>query len=317
MDTELKERLQGLAAEMPADPRMPVQVRRRVRLRRVRNATVTVAVAISLFVGGSIGIPAALRASGRPHPPVPGDNGGEWRGLWPQATRQEAEQAQACADSGDENCAWQLDPRATILRWLEAQGGSVKADFAVPVGITQSDTPGPYSIEVSGAYQPGFTFEVTIERLVREDHTGIWSVTDPTMSEASPMLMPWAQVRAFVTKFMEFRVKDIADADTFMSAEAKDAYDRHDGGLWLYSPSHEEHFVSFVVGDQVLQDVSTPDDFVIEVGIRSMSPGQDQPAEFRETLLVGPGVTADGKDLPYVVLSAARGGVLPTLSASP
>jgi hypothetical protein len=302
MDTKLRERLQELAGQMPVDPTMPTPVRRRVRFRRGTNATLAVTVIAALVAGGAIGIPAALRASGRTSGTVPAADGGDWRGRWPQATREEAEQAQACADSGDASCSWQLHPEETISRWAQAQfGAEAKVDFTVPPGLEDSDSPGPYTIQVSMAFRPSdFAVPVTIERLVRQDHTGIWSVTSPTLVEGSAI----RGATDFATKFMQFRVKDISGAETFLSAEAKDAYDQHKGGLWLYSPDPDQHYYGFIIG--TVAEGSAPQDFRIQVVIQEASP-----STFTETLVVGPGTSSHGHDLPFVILSAARVNELP------
>jgi hypothetical protein len=302
VDTDLKEKLQSLAGNMPVDPAIPRPVRRRIRLRRRANATLAVTVIAALVAGGAVGIPAALRAGEGTDQVLPG-GGEEWRGRWPQATREQAEQAQACADSGDANCIWQLDPTQTIYEWVQAQfePSDTKVSFTVPPGIQESDNPGPYTIEVVMMSPPSPSpVPVTIERLVRQDHTGIWSVTSPNRVEASAK----GEAINLVTKFIQFRVKDISGAETFLSAEAKDAYDRHDGDLWLYSPDPDQHYYGFIIAN--VAESSTPQGFRIQVVIQEASP-----SSFTETLVVGPGSSFDGHDLPFVILSASRLSELP------
>jgi hypothetical protein len=160
----------------------------RLRQRRQRNRRIATAVfAFVIAISGSFAAFEAFR----------GSNGsaairgtGPFYALWPELTLADAQQSQAAVDGGAG--AWRLDARTTTGRFVALTLGW--SDFAVtmPDG-TNLDGPGPVTLDVSTLAPPcpsplpgtegpmncGPQWEtVTLERLVRQDATGIWSVTD-------------------------------------------------------------------------------------------------------------------------------------------
>lgn len=113
------------------------------------------------------------------------DPGAPWRGLWPQTTRAEAETAQEAADEGGEGYTWQLEVEGFLVRFGLQHLGWDEVSFDDSLDISDRDESGPLTIFMTNCTPPGnATFctgdlaaQVTVERLLRRDHTGIWSVT--------------------------------------------------------------------------------------------------------------------------------------------
>ncbi len=160
--------------------------RRRARKTRV----LTIAFALMLAAGGLGGVFAAFGGGGRSEP-----RAGDWSAIWPQTTLGEAQAAQGRADSGDPAYAWQLDGETVLRRFavdklgwngftiLQVGGSSPDASGYNSVSdLSDPDASGPFRFITIGCDAPGPgvicpSATVTIERLLRPDRAGIWSVT--------------------------------------------------------------------------------------------------------------------------------------------
>jgi len=150
----------------------------------------TIGVALALAAGSLAG---ALVAFGGGRGAQPTDGG--WTGIWPQATLQDAEAAQAQADAGDPSYTWELDGNTVLRRFASDQLGWEGFSFLTITDGNGSDAPGynnesdllsrdasgPFRFITAGcdAPAPGVTCPsatVTIQRLLRPDRTGIWTV---------------------------------------------------------------------------------------------------------------------------------------------
>lgn len=197
--TDLEKRVKDLLEERSrdhvADPAMPRSVATRSRLRRTLVGTGAGVGVLAVIVLGA----AALRAFAPP--PEPGITPTPqpsptvvvepWRGIWPQATRDEGEAAQAAVDSGDPGSAWQLEAGEVAQRYAHQELGFGKVSFDESFDIAEEDSPGPFLIHVISceprdlvewppvcAEGRGMYSEITIERLLRPDRTGLWFVTE-------------------------------------------------------------------------------------------------------------------------------------------
>ena len=196
--TDLEGRVKALlderARDFPADPVMPRQVATRSRRRRaLLGAGAGLGVVAAIVLGA-----AALRAIAPPDDtanPTPSPSVSPsptaWRGIWPHATREEGEAAQTAAEAGEPGSAWQLDAGEVAQRYARKELGFDEVYFDESVDLADEDSPGPHTIHVISCEPrdtiewppvcgPGYTgtySEVTVERLLRADRTGIWSVT--------------------------------------------------------------------------------------------------------------------------------------------
>jgi hypothetical protein len=154
-----------------------------------------------------------------------------WRGIFPQATRAEGEEAQRRADAGDPTFTWQVDPDGDQARW---GAGDVVAmrfleerlgwnDYRLPSGGWSSEgyanlvfvrcEPGrensAYPFHCAPASGNAFTtILVRMERLVDPGAAGIWIVTRYAMLPAFEQATPPTEqeVRDLVTDFLEARI---------------------------------------------------------------------------------------------------------------
>lgn len=180
-----------IAPRVDALARVLDRVERRDRRRRLSAGIVALVIAAAglagpyfLFAGGARSRPSADR--------------GPWRGLWPQVSWAEAESAQEAADSNDPAFSWQVDAKSTIERFARDQLGWSEVRFESlsnteelapdigwvddPADLADASQVGPLRFLISACREPepGTLCEaayVTIERLLRRDETGIWSVT--------------------------------------------------------------------------------------------------------------------------------------------
>ena len=177
---------QRVSASHGAMEEMLLRGRRRARKTRV----LTIAFALTLAAGGLGGVFAAFGGGGSSEP-----RAGDWSAIWPQTTLGEAEAAQGRADSGDPAYAWQLDGETVLRRFaldklgwsgftiLQVGGTSSRASGYNSVSdLSNPDASGPFRFITIGCDAPGPgvicpSATVTIERLLRPDRAGIWSVT--------------------------------------------------------------------------------------------------------------------------------------------
>jgi hypothetical protein len=211
--TDLEGRLKALLEERSRDylvePDLPRGVATRSRRRRALVGTGAGLGALAAIVLGA----AALRAIAPPEtgtepsptlspPPVE-----TWRGIWPQSAREEAEAAQASADADDPKAIWQLNVVKVVHRYARSELGFTRVYFDGTVTIDEQFSPGPHAIHVSSCEPrdlaewppvcgPGWTgmySEITVERLLRADRSGIWFVTEAvpaTPVDAEPVGSP-------------------------------------------------------------------------------------------------------------------------------
>lgn len=196
------------ARRLSATPTAMEAMFRRGRRRAIRARVLTAALAL-LLAGGSLA--GVLLAFGGARGVQPGAGG--WTGIWPQATLADAQTAQTRADAGDRVYTWELDGRTVLgrfatnrLGWkgfafltitdgngLDAPGYNNEGDLA------NQDASGPLRFIIVGCDMPGPgvtcpSATVTIQRLLRQDRTGIWSVVkvedQGTASGAHPEASP-------------------------------------------------------------------------------------------------------------------------------
>lgn len=185
---ELKELLWERADEVELEPSIPPPVLRRARRRRAFNVTLAGGFAAIIAAAGFVGARSLDRdAPITPATPTPsiGPYNPQWGGIWPQATRTAAEQAQAEADAGNADFTWQLDSREVATRYVkDVVGWQPQAITAVS----------PFSVRGGGREQvilyscdpsrrnpcvdpDPSKVTLTLRRLLRSDETGLWFVT--------------------------------------------------------------------------------------------------------------------------------------------
>ena len=147
---------------------------------RVRIAVVALLVAAV----GSWGAFAALNGAGVVEHQAGGSNEA-FSALWPETSFAAAQQVQERVDAGDPEVQWRIDPVSVAFRY-----GQVVLGWSNPIaGLTVTDDPthtvtvslaGPdASCQGSECDSPGpqSIMTITLQRLVRSDEGGIWSVT--------------------------------------------------------------------------------------------------------------------------------------------
>ncbi|HEX2030344.1 MAG TPA: hypothetical protein VHL78_02935 [Actinomycetota bacterium] len=166
---------------------------------------------------------------------------GPWKGIWPQDSRDEAQQAQRAADEGDPRHAWQLDPDgdAVFVRYArEVLGWSDPQPLVIHIpegrdwvreSLVIRCPPGPHpdypKIDCGlPARRTYAAVNLTVERLVRRDADGIWIVTE---SEATSFHQPAPpsddEARTLVTQFAEARVRG-SGAQAYLSEDGRLEY---------------------------------------------------------------------------------------------
>lgn len=169
-------------------------------------------------------------------PPVPESASG-WRGLWPQTSRKEAQQAQVRADAAGSESSWQVDwnQEGTVAkRFLKEElgwDGSRESGVSYVPGdaeqaweaevvewylIRCADAPNPLYPDHPSMGDCAPTIDEThfeqvvvrAEQLIRPGRSGIWLVTgwedvEPYEQEGSPSE---AEARQLMTQFLEARL---------------------------------------------------------------------------------------------------------------
>jgi hypothetical protein len=177
---------QRVSGSQDAMEEMLLRGRRRARRTRV----VTIAFALILTAGSLAGVLAAF-GGGRSAQP----GAGGWAGIWPQATLQDAQAAQSRADAGDPAYVWELDGKTVLQRFAADQlgwngftileitdgSGADAPGYNNESDLSNPDASGPFRFITVGCDAPGPgvtcpSATVTIDRLLRRDRTGIWSV---------------------------------------------------------------------------------------------------------------------------------------------
>ena len=318
-DRDIRELLDQMAGEMRLDPQLPPSVRKRARRRRLTTVAVAGSLAALLLVGGFVGVRAfgGNNAGRLGNDPTPES---DWRGIWPHQTREEAERAQAAVDEG--HLGWLLDLEHFVEAYAmeELHFLGVRFDDSLDVGDVNS--PGPLEIRVANSCDDAdascyavaeTSATVTIERLLRRDRTGIWSVVDVSIrTSPAPPPSPATEreVRDFVERFMQHRIDESGTGDggqEFLTQQAAALFDNHVDGIHLYgSPvgDPEAVFVGFEIGSV---DVSELGGYAVQVRLHKEPLTGDRVEACEETVVVGPGENVNGEAKPLVVWNVYGG----------
>ena len=211
MTTELRARLDRQASRInaPSDAKDAVleRVSRKAHRRRTTARVLGLAIALAL-IGGSL---AVLRAGALRDV---GTDTVSWAGIWPQTSHADALAAQKAADAGDPSATWQVDGVLVLKRFASERFGweapmlqrianaaevsEPGAPIDDPAELSDPNNAGPLRVLVVGCApgSEGITCPaayVTAQRLIRDDPTGIWSVTayeSTTLGFASPSPSP-------------------------------------------------------------------------------------------------------------------------------
>ncbi len=187
VENEMRELLQERAGDIGFDPRIPARVIRRSRRRRALTAGAAGLGAATLALVVVVGL-RALSASDGGTPatesaaPSPTGVAETWRGIWEYTTREDEEAAQAQVDEG--HMPWQTGAEAFLEAYATRQDGLGwnRVFFDESLDISDPDESGPLTIHLGDCPRVEdracpHEADVTIERLLRRDRTGIWSVT--------------------------------------------------------------------------------------------------------------------------------------------
>jgi hypothetical protein len=189
--SEFKSLLDREAQRISAEPDALEAVLRLGTRRERKSRVLTIAVAMTVGLGSIVGL---LFAFGLGHSAAQPGAGG-WAGTWPQSSLQDARTAQAGADANDPAYTWQLDGATVLRRYTSDQlGWSGFSFLTITPGksgeatgynnepdLNNPDASGPFRFMVMGCANSAPdvtcpTATITIERLLRHDQTGIWSV---------------------------------------------------------------------------------------------------------------------------------------------
>jgi hypothetical protein len=320
VDTKVREILRELADEAHIEPVLATQLRRRIRRGRVVSGALAVAISAAVVLGAVVGVvrlahvggSSSIRPAGNP---TSGDaTPAGWLGIFPSDTQEKGQELQACADAGDDSCTPYRNFTAVLGGYGKMIWGSeVYYDFANAVA-RYADSSGPFTITIgqcipgTGGFAPGCTVaDVTLERLLRHDTTGVWFVTASRQHvvAVSAEAVAEGRIRQAVDKFMTLRLMGADQAFGFLSAQAKDSYDRHEGGLQLFGEGVSGN--GFLFEHFEIQSIKPIDASSYEVQVYMLvgkDPGDQNAQDWVETLTVGPGQNYKGDAQPLVVGSA-------------
>lgn len=318
MESDLKELLRDRAEEAEIDPAISPALLRRARSRRRRTVALAGLVIVAVAAGSIVGARAILDFE----PPRELAAGPEWGGLWPQASRERATDAQeevdrllendACVITEIESCnhsrAWQLDGvevatryASDVLRWDRP---FIQEGF----DISGADDPGPVLLHMGtckafATDACGYEARITVERLIRPDRGGLWFVTGIALSASVE------RAEEMVRAFLQARL-DRSGADRYLSSVAKRTYDEHVEGLSLYGD-----FTGFRILEAIVVREGV---YRFEVLLQgpSSEPGADPRYRF-ENLSVGAGQALDGTQRAVLILSTTAPSNSPSSDSSP
>jgi hypothetical protein len=167
----------------PAEDAFDRLERRRARKRRTRRIA-TAVLAFVIAIAGSFAAFEAFRGS-KTTIAVGGEQA--FHALWPETSLTDAERAQDAVDAGEADTRWRLDARTTAGRFASQVLGWSETALTVPEGADLEGA-GPVALEISTLpvpcpFPPPPTClqrkaSVVLERLLRPDTTGIWSVVE-------------------------------------------------------------------------------------------------------------------------------------------
>jgi hypothetical protein len=318
VESELRELLRDRAEQAGIDPAIPREVIRRAGSRRRRTVALAGLLTVAVAAGSIVGVRAILDFE----PPREVAAGPEWRGLWPQGTREKAVDAQeevdrllengACVSTEIESCnhalAWQLDgvEAATryaldVLRWDRP---FIEEGF----DVSGADDPGPVLLHMGtcktfATDTCSYEARITVERLIRPGRGGLWFVTGVALSASVE------RAEAMVRDFLEARVAG-SGAERFLSPVAKGIYEDHIEGVSLYGD---------FTGFRILEAIVVREG-VYRFEVLLQGPGSEPDADPRyrfENLSVGAGEGLDGTQRPAVILSTTAPSNAPSSDTAP
>jgi hypothetical protein len=232
LDDRVRTMLETRARDVAPDPVMPKPVATRSRRRRAVVASGVGLAAVVVLVGGAATLRTALPERNTGDTPTPPPVVEEWRGLWPQTTSDDAETAQAAADAGERDTLWQLDAVDVVRRYARQELGFAEIHVEGSLDLGEDDAAGPLTIRVTSceprdpvewppvcATGEGEFAEVTIERLLRADRTGLWfvtAVTGPTPTEVQAparLVVGYPEAYVAITNDRDLVVVRLADGE--------------------------------------------------------------------------------------------------------
>lgn len=243
----------------------------------------------------------------------------EWRGIWPQDSRDEAEQAQKVADRRRAN-TWQLgdDGARVVFRYAREQLGwqrsralvirvPARAEASVRrwrIVRCDSGRSNPDYVEISCAPPSDRMYsaaDIRIERLLQPNADSIWIVTNVEQRKVrQPEPASARAVRKTLSMFLTRRVSG-AGAEEFLSPKGRKEFGTKYGDDPLYSPDegspYADHEIVFVDGPY--WPFGT-----FEVGVRMIL---QSGAGLEDTLFVGPGRNVHGEKRRVVVHGSRPG----------
>lgn len=243
-----------------------------------------------------------------------------WRGLWPQESREEGQQAQAAADAGDPRYSWQLgaDGEEVVLRYVRGELGWTRPqplEIRIPKGAEgwlrrwrllrcapKAANPDYREVECAPPTDRAYpAVHVTVERLFRRGEAGLWIVTGvETDVVHQPEPASRLVVRRVVAAFLERRIRGVG-AEKYLSADGQTEFGVEFGENPLYSPPSGPHFVRY---DIAFVDGPSWPSGNFEVGVRMiLSSG----GVLENTLFVAPGINALGERRKLVVVGRRPG----------
>jgi hypothetical protein len=121
--------------------------------------------------------------------------------------------------------------------------------------------------------------------------------------------VPYDSATSSVVRFMEARI-EAGGAEPWITSNAKQQYDRHEGRLSLYSPDEKTSYVSYRLVSRAGVDANSFE-YVVQISYIKVVGGgtSEERWNFQETLGVGPGTNAQGKSEPgdALIRFATRG----------
>jgi hypothetical protein len=302
VESELKELLRDRADEAGTDPTIAPALLRRARSRRRRTVALGGLLTVAVAAGSIVGVRTILDFE----PPREVAAGPEWLGLWPQATREKAEDAQdevdrllengACVSTEIESCnhalAWQLDGVEVVTRYTLDVLNWDQLFIEEGFEVSGADDPGPVLLHTGtcktfATDACGYEARITVERLIRPGRGGLWFVTGVALSASEE------RAEALVRDFLQARVNG-SGADAFLSPVAKGIYEDHLEGLSLYGD-----FTGFRILNAIVVREGV---YRFEVLLEVSNAGADTQYRF-ENLSVGAGESLDGTQRAALILS--------------
>lgn len=140
------------------------------------------------------------------------------------------------------------------------------------------------------------------ERIVRSIH----AADDPMAATAyrtfqGSSKVAWDAKTWVVTQFMESRIfGDPARGDVYLTANAKQQYDAHEGGLDRYDPDSSRRMVTYEIVKREGADANS-DEFTVRITEQSLD-GSKPALTYTETMGVGPGGTDEERHRPIPAL---------------